>query len=116
MNLEWMDQALCRDYGTDLFYPESPDLKVKNKKIRDAKQVCAECPVLAQCDSWATTTREPHGVWGGRYRSGDPKATRYLSPHGTSAAAQRHRRKGEKPCEICLEGERYERQQKRRTA
>lgn len=40
---------------------------------RDAKKVCAECPVVARCLQHALESNEPFGIWGGmtsteRYR------------------------------------------------
>jgi WhiB family redox-sensing transcriptional regulator len=30
-----------------------------------AKQICKDCPVVANCLRWALAAREPYGVWGG---------------------------------------------------
>ncbi|WP_424556268.1 WhiB family transcriptional regulator [Streptacidiphilus pinicola] len=30
-----------------------------------AKRVCAGCPVLDECRTYALEAREPYGVWGG---------------------------------------------------
>jgi WhiB family redox-sensing transcriptional regulator len=34
--------------------------------IATAKQICARCPVMAQCLEGALERREPWGVWGGQ--------------------------------------------------
>ena len=40
---------------------------------RDAKRVCAQCPVVQRCLAYALESNEPFGIWGGmtsseRYR------------------------------------------------
>ena len=59
---DWWDQAACRDPSGSLsglfFSDELHD-------IARAKQVCADCPVLALCLEGALERREPWGVWGG---------------------------------------------------
>lgn len=44
-----------------------------------------------------------------------PPRSRPLAPHGTTAAYQRHRRHGEKPCPACAEAESRDRTARRRT-
>lgn len=40
-------------------------------EIARAKQICATCPVMAECLEGAVARREPWGVWGGQLlRSG----------------------------------------------
>lgn len=34
-----------------------------------AAHLCGRCPVLAQCDAFATANRETAGIWGGRDRT-----------------------------------------------
>jgi WhiB family redox-sensing transcriptional regulator len=63
---DWFSQGKCRDFDTDLFYPE-PGEVYKSKK---AISVCQGCPVRAECLTWAMTEHETFGVWGGlTYRS-----------------------------------------------
>ncbi len=35
-------------------------------EIKQAKQLCASCPVQPACLAYATANREQHGIWGGR--------------------------------------------------
>jgi WhiB family redox-sensing transcriptional regulator len=58
----WEDAAACRDVtdAGEVFFSE--DLG----DIAAAKQVCADCPVLAPCLEGALQRREPWGVWGGQ--------------------------------------------------
>jgi len=56
---EWVSDALCAQTDPEVFYPEV------GGSVRPAKNVCATCPVLAECRDYALTTGEPDGVWGG---------------------------------------------------
>jgi len=56
----WQDAALCAEVDPDLFFPE------KGESIRAPKQVCAACPVRAQCLEYALEHEVGRwGVWGG---------------------------------------------------
>lgn len=54
----WMEAALCSQTDPELFFPEL------GASTRDAKAICAQCPVLAHCRAYALEHRE-RGVWGG---------------------------------------------------
>ena len=56
----WATDALCAQTDPDAFYPEM------GASVRQAKAVCAACPVRAECLNWALTNGERFGVWGGR--------------------------------------------------
>jgi WhiB family transcriptional regulator, redox-sensing transcriptional regulator len=56
----WREDALCRQVGGDWWYPEKG-----GDKGAPAKQICAQCPVTAECLEWALENRERYGVWGG---------------------------------------------------
>lgn len=77
------------------------------------RRLCQGCPAQTACLNYALTRGEVHGMWGGvtddervelrrRLRL---RAVRYtgeqLSPCGTPAAYQRHRRRGEEACRAC---------------
>ena len=53
----WAAEAACRDAPKAWFYPDL------GGDAGRAKQVCARCPVRAEC--LAAGQREAHGVWGG---------------------------------------------------
>lgn len=57
---QWMRYAECHGL-TDLFFPERGDTFT----IRQAKAVCARCPVRAACLEHALTNGEKWGIWGG---------------------------------------------------
>jgi len=59
----WWAQARCNDLAgtmSGLFFSE------ELQDISRAKQICALCPVMAQCLEGALERREPWGVWGGQ--------------------------------------------------
>lgn len=64
----WWDHAACKGMPLDLFIFEHGEPQI-NKKIKDAKAVCATCPVRTQCLEealqYSTTRQECIGVWGG---------------------------------------------------
>jgi WhiB family redox-sensing transcriptional regulator len=60
--MPWVEDARCRTQGDPAwFYPD----RSASEFSRQAKQVCAHCPVIEQCLRWALENREEHGVWGG---------------------------------------------------
>jgi WhiB family redox-sensing transcriptional regulator len=55
----WADQAVCAQTDPESFFPE------KGGSTRQAKAVCAQCFVQAECLDYALTADERFGVWGG---------------------------------------------------
>lgn len=55
---EWHERAACKGL-TDLMYSE------RGESTREAKAVCASCPVRRQCRESALERNEQWGVWGG---------------------------------------------------
>ncbi|MGH3906342.1 MAG: WhiB family transcriptional regulator [Pseudonocardiaceae bacterium] len=49
----------CRSHDPDLWFAETP------AELERAKQLCAGCPVMAECLASALSRQEPWGVWGG---------------------------------------------------
>jgi WhiB family transcriptional regulator, redox-sensing transcriptional regulator len=56
---DWVTDALCAQVDGDLFFPD------KGVNSREAKKVCASCPVTVECLDWALTTNQTRGVFGG---------------------------------------------------
>lgn len=54
-----MDEALCKQVGLFMFFPEKGDVA----KVVQAKQICAQCSVVAECLNYGMG--EEHGIWGG---------------------------------------------------
>jgi WhiB family transcriptional regulator, redox-sensing transcriptional regulator len=63
----WQWRAACRGEDANLFFPPSyiEDRAQKLLRERQAKAICATCPVRVECLEYAVRTREPHGIWGG---------------------------------------------------
>ena len=55
----WWFAGLCAQTDPEVFFPE------KGGSVREAKAVCAGCPVRAQCLEHALAHDERFGVWGG---------------------------------------------------
>lgn len=62
----WQDRSACRGMETELFFAvDFARGAPKRAHEAAAKAVCATCPVLAECQTWALAFHEPHGIWGG---------------------------------------------------
>ncbi|SDD08275.1 WhiB family transcriptional regulator [Actinokineospora iranica] len=62
----WQDRGACRGAPADRFFsPDNERGRARDQRIREAKRVCARCPVLTRCRDHALRTAEPYGVWGG---------------------------------------------------
>ena len=59
-DMAWHDQGLCQYTDPDLFWPEQG-----GHQSTLAKQICARCPVAAQCLEQAMRDMELDGIWGG---------------------------------------------------
>ena len=62
--LEWINDALCAQVGTEIFFPES------GQSPKDAIKVCERCTVINECLTHAITLNNSSpltvtGVWGG---------------------------------------------------
>src|SRR5687767_1602600 len=59
----WFKQAACRGMGPALFFVE----RGETAKLREAKAICARCPVTAECLELSCSSNETraYGVWGG---------------------------------------------------
>lgn len=55
----WMLEAKCLDADPEAFFPE------KGGSTREAKRICAACPVRTDCLEHALTHDERFGIWGG---------------------------------------------------
>jgi WhiB family transcriptional regulator, redox-sensing transcriptional regulator len=83
------DALPCSAHNPDLWFAEAP------AELERAKQLCAGCPVRAQCLDSALARQEPWGVWGGE-----------IFDHG--AVIPRKRPRG-RPSKAALERDRVER-------
>lgn len=57
--LPWMDEAACASVDPELWFPE------KGSSTKEAKAICATCPVLSSCRAYGLERKERFGVLGG---------------------------------------------------
>ena len=57
--LPWSTEAKCLNADPDVFFPE------KGGSTREAKRICGECTVRAECLEYALEQDERFGIWGG---------------------------------------------------
>ncbi|WP_318241597.1 WhiB family transcriptional regulator [Cellulomonas avistercoris] len=55
----WQERALCAQTDPEAFFPE------KGGSTREAKKVCTQCEVRAECLEYALENDERFGIWGG---------------------------------------------------
>lgn len=65
--LEWRESAACLPYPAVLFFGMDDNESAAERRAREdeAKAICAECVVRAECLQYALEMREPYGIWGG---------------------------------------------------
>lgn len=80
MNSKWQSHAACQGLAADIFYPSS------DEESLEAKSVCGECPVQAECLEHALSVREKDGVWGG---ATERERRRIIRQRRRAAAKQR---------------------------
>jgi len=68
----WTEQALCTKADPEVFFPPKGDAG------KQAKGICAQCPVRAECLEYAIAADEKHGIWGGLNRAERQRAPRAL--------------------------------------
>jgi WhiB family redox-sensing transcriptional regulator len=127
----WAEHASCRGLDADIFMATRGDLL----KIREAKKICEQCPVMMQCREYSlhlAQNYDTYGVFGGWSRNerinhlrmvglhvrrwgGTEPSTNIGSgnrggAHGTATAVRRHRSLGELLCDECETGDQRRRQ------
>ena len=82
--------------------------KQRRQKTEYAKQICAECPQLEPCRTWAVNRPDEIGIWGGttelervEIRMGRNPADRQEIAHGTESGYDAERRRGMDTCAEC---------------
>nr|WP_255450397.1 WhiB family transcriptional regulator [Skermania sp. ID1734] len=61
---DWQLRARCRTVDPAIFFPPARGPE-RTRSEREAKAICAGCPVLHTCRRYAVQAKEPHGIWGG---------------------------------------------------
>lgn len=103
----WKVRAACRGMDPNLFHPERGDTLT----LRAALNVCATCPVKAECLNYGLKSGFRIGIWGGtseRQRRSLPRRDRrYIGqrpiPHGTNTGYIIHLQRRDTPCGDCRE-------------
>ncbi len=57
----WQDQALCRKFPADDWFPAPAASDV----VAELVEVCERCPAQESCLAAALAMGEEHGIWGG---------------------------------------------------
>lgn len=77
MNDDWRDDAACRDYPTELFFPPKGKRDPRfgfavdqvTDQIKEAKRICMSCPVLQDCRDYILSEKrqytDDYGIFGG---------------------------------------------------
>jgi WhiB family redox-sensing transcriptional regulator len=58
---DWRLQAACADADPELFFPTAGD----SRSARDARAICRDCPVLADCLDYSLQDASLDGIWAG---------------------------------------------------
>jgi WhiB family transcriptional regulator, redox-sensing transcriptional regulator len=63
----WRQQGSCLGDDADAFFaPDGREPALRRaERERRAKQICRQCPVLAECAENAIVAEEQYGIWGG---------------------------------------------------
>lgn len=81
---KFFEKARCKNYSTDIFYPEKYNQRKFPPKIyKSAKNICAKCPIQLQCLEYALENGEIFGVWGGK--SPPERKTMFIKLYGHDA-------------------------------
>ena len=80
----WRDRAACRDADPELFYGRKGEGPAARRlRVIACKQICAVCPVRAECLQFATENGESSGIWGGL--TGEERAQRRIAARAHAA-------------------------------
>lgn len=80
---EWQHEALCAQVDPEVWFPE------KGQSTKDAKRICARCPVQQPCLDWALAKDERFGVYGGLSERERRKLKRQMTPESEPAGGVR---------------------------
>jgi WhiB family redox-sensing transcriptional regulator len=68
----WEARGACRDTPIELWFGSDVSVSPGQRRpyrtpeqTRQAKEICASCPVLDECQAWALRSKIPFGVLGG---------------------------------------------------
>jgi WhiB family redox-sensing transcriptional regulator len=67
----WREVASCKDADPGIFFPTTYATNAEGKRwteysrAKEAKVICAACPVEAECLTYGLLTKQEFGIWGG---------------------------------------------------
>jgi WhiB family redox-sensing transcriptional regulator len=76
---DWMDAAACKGRTALFFPPKAERPQARTRRELRARRICAECPVLGPCRSFAREHHE-YGFW-----AGESEEDRHLAGYTVSA-------------------------------
>lgn len=96
----FMTSAACRKHDTDIFIEET------QTNIKQAKQICAECPVRAECLTYALQLpTNTIGIYAGKTTAQlntlRNQQDRLYIRHGTIQGYNKERRNNLPTCDLC---------------
>lgn len=109
MSESWRDNASCKGAPSEIFYPYVDATGKTRNRFGDAHplavNLCSACPVREECLSYALSTHEWDGYWGGKTPEERRKLLRCMLKErrptrrltfdcGTPEAKRRHRSDG----------------------
>ena len=63
---EWQFSSACKDLPSETFFhPDGERGPSRKNRIKNAKAICNQCPVIKECLKHALDIQEPFGIWGG---------------------------------------------------
>jgi WhiB family transcriptional regulator, redox-sensing transcriptional regulator len=62
MREDFWDNALCREIGTEIFFPEK---ETSSSDYAAAVRICRKCEIRQKCLDYALADADLVGIWGG---------------------------------------------------
>jgi WhiB family redox-sensing transcriptional regulator len=65
---KWSEKALCASHDPERWFPVDLYVIRTNRltdAVKDAMEICSQCPVIGKCHDYAKTTDQRYGIWGG---------------------------------------------------
>ena len=78
-DVSWHVDALCAEVEPDLWFPE------KGGSTKEAKRICGDCLVQAECLTYALDIGERFGIWGAKSERERHRLTKALAAIGDAA-------------------------------
>jgi WhiB family redox-sensing transcriptional regulator len=84
---DWRARGACLTEDPELFFPLTA-LGPGHAQVLAAKAICTKCDVRHECQAFALSTGQEHGVWGG---TSEEERQALRRGHGRAAAQPRAR-------------------------